>query len=191
MSMTEVFKKSDIQLLSDVALIERKNNLIKQFIEILAKQAEQLQTEYGDAFALSPPAKVNRGENYKGFPYLVMDYPRLFSKEHVFAYRTLFWWGHFVSCTLHLKGSFLADFSDRLPKIIDDVNASDLNFRASTSGNEWNHHALSDEYAELDGFELEENFKFFKLTSILPLEEINKLQEFLDSSQKLLLKPLV
>ncbi|MAY84427.1 MAG: hypothetical protein CMP59_09875 [Flavobacteriales bacterium] len=189
--MELIFDKSDIHLMIDSSLIERKNNLIKQFIEILAKQADLLQSEYGDAFALSPSAKVNRGENYKGFPYLVMDYPRLFSKKHVFAYRTLFWWGHFVSCTLHLKGSFLADFSNRLPKIIKDINASDLNFRVSTSGNEWNHHALSDEYAEVDKFNLDEKVKFFKLTSILPLEEINKLQGFLKSSHQLLLKPLV
>jgi hypothetical protein len=48
--------------------------------------------------------KIFRGENYKGLPYVVLDYPRLFSTQSVFAFRTMFWWGHEFSFTLHLQG---------------------------------------------------------------------------------------
>src|SRR5258705_2608323 len=35
--------------------------------------------------------KISRGENYEGLPYVMLDYPALFSKENIFAIRTLFW----------------------------------------------------------------------------------------------------
>ena len=42
--------------------------------------------------------KISRGENYKGFPWLMLDYPRNFSNENVFAVRNFFWWGFYFAC---------------------------------------------------------------------------------------------
>jgi hypothetical protein len=52
-------------------------------------------------------AKISRGENYRGLPWVMLDYPRVFGREDVLAIRTFFWWGHSFSVTLHLKGSYL------------------------------------------------------------------------------------
>ena len=52
--------------------------------------------------------KISKGENYKGFPYVILDYPSAFSKENIFALRTMFLWGHFVSIALHLSGKYAA-----------------------------------------------------------------------------------
>src|ERR1051326_79600 len=46
--------------------------------------------------------KIFRGENYLGLPYLVLDFPKYFGKDSVLAFRTMFWWGNFFSCTLHI-----------------------------------------------------------------------------------------
>ena len=189
--MSSLFDSDDIQLMQNAEFIERKNALLKEFIELLAAHGENLQQTYGEAFAQSPLPKVNRGENYKGFPYLVMDFPRVFSKQHVFAFRTLFWWGHFVSCTLHLKGDFLNDYSERIPQLINLSKQSDLQIRCSIQGNEWNHNALSDEYFDPQKLSTEQQMDFFKLTTILPLHEINCLHDFLDESHKRILYPLI
>ncbi|MEO6732817.1 MAG: hypothetical protein ABIN01_16460 [Ferruginibacter sp.] len=50
-------------------------------------------------------AKISRGENYKGLPYVMLDYPRHFNKESTLAIRTLFWWGNFFSINLQLAGA--------------------------------------------------------------------------------------
>ena len=55
-------------------------------------------------------AKISKGENYQGLPYLVLDYPRFFFRDDVFAIRTMFWWGNYFSITLHLKGIFFEAF---------------------------------------------------------------------------------
>ncbi|RTL58959.1 MAG: hypothetical protein EKK37_11625 [Sphingobacteriales bacterium] len=54
--------------------------------------------------------KISRGENYYGLPYVVLDYPRIFDKENVFAIRTLFWWGNFFSSSFHIKGEYKRQF---------------------------------------------------------------------------------
>ena len=49
--------------------------------------------------------KITRGENYQLLPYVILDYPRCFQKEQVFAIRTMFWWGKGISITLHVSGN--------------------------------------------------------------------------------------
>ena len=44
-----------------------------------------------------------RGENHKGFPFISLDMPQMFSKTQMFTYRTLFWWGHDLIFSLILK----------------------------------------------------------------------------------------
>lgn len=79
--------------------------------------------------------KISRGENLQGLPYLIMDYPALFSREKIIAVRTLFWWGHFFSISLHVSGlEFSAD--QILPGI---KYLKDHHFHINTSGNEWNY----------------------------------------------------
>ncbi len=58
--------------------------------------------------------KISKGENYTGLPYLMLDYPRFFEKENVFAIRTFFWWGHFFSITIHLKGIYKLQYEKQI-----------------------------------------------------------------------------
>lgn len=51
--------------------------------------------------------KISRGENYLNLPYMILDYPRAFYQQDIFAFRTMFWWGHDFSSTLHLSGKYL------------------------------------------------------------------------------------
>ena len=73
------------------------------------------QENYPQLLKISPPAKLSKGENLNGLPYRVMDFPRIFKQEDVFAIRTLVWWGKQISVTLHLKGKYLKQF--KLPLI--------------------------------------------------------------------------
>lgn len=70
--------------------------------------------EAGPALALG--AKMSKGERYKDLPYVILDYPRLFSREDIFALRTMFWWGHDFTATLHLAGHSLARHRARLER---------------------------------------------------------------------------
>lgn len=70
--------------------------------------------------------KVFRGENYQGYPYSLLDFPRHFSKEAVFAIRTMCWWGHEFSITLHIQGAALVPLLPNLERRLEAVTGKDL-----------------------------------------------------------------
>ncbi|MCH8904800.1 MAG: hypothetical protein IIA45_12910, partial [Bacteroidetes bacterium] len=47
-------------------------------------------------------------------PFIILDYPRQFSKHSIFAYRTMFWWGNFISFTLHLQGRAFNSYKKKI-----------------------------------------------------------------------------
>jgi len=62
---------------------------------------------------LQTTPKIYKGEQYRGLPYTMLDYPRYFSKENIFAIRNFFWWGNFFSITLHLSGEYKKNVSTK------------------------------------------------------------------------------
>lgn len=93
--------------------------------------------------------KISRGENYKGLPYMVLDYPRAFGREDVLAIRTLFWWGHYFSVTLHLKGRYKTLF---LPVIRERILLlAAAGFHVNVSEEEWRHELDLENYLPLQG----------------------------------------
>jgi hypothetical protein len=64
-----------------------------------------LQTIHPEAFALLP--KISKGENYLGYPWVMMDYPRHFhqQKGHL-ALRVFFWWGHQFVILFQVSGQY-------------------------------------------------------------------------------------
>jgi hypothetical protein len=90
------------------------------------------------------PPKISKGENYQGLPYVVLDYPRLFQKHEIFAIRTLFWWAHYFSVTLHVKGQFRDLFEDRIRRHA--AMLAENGFYLSVSGDEWVHELGGEHY---------------------------------------------
>ncbi len=84
-----------------------------------------------------PGGKISKGENYKGLPYVILDYPAIFSKESIIAIRTLFWWGNFFSISLHLSGVAVKSAAIS-GKAIDFLK--EKQFSVCVNENEWQHH---------------------------------------------------
>ena len=100
-----------------------------------------------EVLKISP--KISKGEQYEQLPYVVLDYPRFFSKSHVFAIRTFFWWGYYFSSTLHLKGKFQQSWAE---KIVKAVRANKISgYYLSTSGNEFDFDLSGHNYSRLTG----------------------------------------
>ncbi|HVM89547.1 MAG TPA: hypothetical protein VMT76_15270 [Puia sp.] len=132
---------NELQLVQDGDIILTKNTIIQKIIRLFSLLAENMQEEIQnfaipeEITAIQP--KISKGENYKGLPYVILDYPRLFNRESVFAVRTMFWWGKYFSTTIHLKGIYKEKYSNLLYK-----NAAILagkHFRVATSNDEWQH----------------------------------------------------
>lgn len=55
-----------------------------------------------------------KGEHLEDFPYQYVDFPRFFTREEKFTFRSLFWWGHHVVFALMLEGPNLPRYQRNL-----------------------------------------------------------------------------
>ena len=64
-----------------------------------------------------------KGENLEDFPYQYLDFPRHYTREEKFSFRSLFWWGHHVVFALILEGSSIRQYKqnviNRYPMLAD------------------------------------------------------------------------
>lgn len=141
----------ELMIAQDAALILTKNAIIQKTIGLFSSLAENMQhelvkAELADEIKKTEP-KISKGENYKGLPYVMLDYPRLFGKENIFAIRTLFWWGNYFSTTLHLKGSYKEMFAGVIRGNM--TLLKNKNFFICISNDEWEHQHDEDNYVSL------------------------------------------
>jgi hypothetical protein len=143
--------EDELLLVQNADVILTKNAIVKKVISLFSLLAEDMK----EALAKAPlpveikqsTPKISKGENYKGLPYVILDYPRLFTKENIFAVRTMFWWGNYFSITLHLKGTYKELFSGFIKTNISYLAAKHFNICIST--NEWRHELGEDNYISL------------------------------------------
>jgi len=102
--------KEEQALVVNAEWLYLKNSVLQKVMTLMGQLQQELQAHPLNATfpfpenTLSLGGKISRGERYKELPYIILDYPRLFSRENIFAFRTMFWWGHYFIATLHLAG---------------------------------------------------------------------------------------
>src|SRR5580692_10153272 len=127
------FSAEERRLVSDPAWILTKNSIVRKVVENFGVLSE----EWRKILPWDCDPRISKGEQYKGLPWVMLDYPRIFGKEDILAIRTMFWWGHYFSVTLHLKGSYLRSY---LPVIL--ARRAELEaagFWPGSSADEWEH----------------------------------------------------
>ncbi len=165
--------------MSNAEWILTKNGILEKVKRLLG----QIQEQYRDRLMVmaglpsevrhSSP-KISRGENYKGLPYLVLDYPRCFNRDAVFAVRSFFWWGNFFSVTLQLSGSYKTNAEKRILDGYPLLAAQ--GFFICLSDDPWQHHFEKEYYQPVshtghDEFhQLVLNSPFIKIAAKISLE---------------------
>jgi len=168
-------------LLNNSAWILTKNSIVKKAQRLL-EQVQQNISDYtqlhpsifpGKVGSISP--KISKGENYLGLPWLILDYPRYFDKENIFAIRTMFWWGHFFSTTLHLSGLYKDKYAGTIIKAYHDLCKND--FYVCIHEEQWHHHLDKENYLPVQDFSADDfgdqiyQSQFLKLTQKLSFSE--------------------
>lgn len=129
------------------------------------------------------PPKISRGENYKGLPYLVLDYPAVFDKENILAFRSMFWWGNFFSITLHLQGFYKEQYLKNIEQNLIDAKPEGLYLSCSQTA--WEYHYEFDNYRLVNYMSNEQitsvlnQSNFIKLSAKLELSAYEQLQPFM------------
>jgi len=176
-------------LVTDAEVMLTKNRIIAKVVQLF----EHLYEFYKPIAEQGMPGhlphltgKISKGEKYEGLPYVVLDFPRIFSTKNIFAIRSLFWWGHDMSITLHLSGDYLQQYA---PVIKRGIGAGNFHgWYLQTEGNPWQH-AVRSPYQLVTSSKdfLVETTPFLKLAKKIPLSEWDQSdQEFVSQFSKLL-----
>jgi hypothetical protein len=180
---------SEMELVTNAELILTKNAILKKinlFLGELQLKQQQIIRSRADRLpekiSGSSP-KISKGENYQGLPYLILDYPRLFEHENIFAVRTMFWWGHFFSVTLHLSGIYKIEAEEKL--IAGYQAMREKGYYSYVNKDQWKHHFEDDNYvllSELNNINFEKSVRekpFLKLSNKISLQQWDNADEML------------
>lgn len=174
----------ELHLVTDEQVILTKNRVmgkISDFFGLLANHYRMLAAD------IIPPGirqhpKISRGENYNGLPYVILDYPKHFTKDDIFAIRTMFLWGNDFSITLHLKGQYKVLFECALFE-----NAALLRqhgWYMQVAGDEWQHHYGDTTHEPVAGIAANGLHALIKSMPFMKLVFYFSLQQWEEAEQK-------
>jgi hypothetical protein len=189
--------KNELELVTNSEFILTKNRIIEKVYKMFGLLSESYKIKLNsfvsclpeEVFMFSP--KIYKGENYLNLPYVMMDHPRVFLKEDVFAIRSFFWWGNYFSITLQLSGKYLQAFKSKIESNLDTVNTA--GYFICINENKWQHHFEETNYKPLNEIEsLQEMFNqpFIKIACKHSLTEWDKATIFFESNYAAMLRLL-
>jgi hypothetical protein len=163
-------------ILTKRTIIETASLLFSNFTPQLAIIFKNTLNPFKDLAKAVP--KITKGENYNDLPYVILDYPAVFKKENIFALRSMFWWGNFISITLHLSGEYKLYFEKNIFK-----NLSP-DFYVCTNETQWQHHFDESNYKMYSTLSKEEMMiikqkEFIKIALKYELHHWNMMQSLL------------
>lgn len=188
--MKYTLTKYELELVSNPEVLVTKNIIIKKVYEMFGSLSETYRKQVSSLPEEFISAKISRGENYLGLPYVMLDYPRQFGKPDIFAIRTFFWWGNFFSITLLLAGAYQNEYAPKLQKSFSQ-GLLDKWF-ITFSANAW-HHQFDDGYyapiTKSNKYELDK-LPFIKVATKISLNNWDEAEEFLLGNFSLIMKSL-
>ncbi len=181
------FSNEEMKVLVDKNFFELKHSSTAKIVEIFGLLEVELKNVYSASELQienlnASSGKIFRGENYRGFPYVLLDCPRMFNRESVFAFRTMFWWGNEFTFTLHLQGEAWNKFKAPMISKFSSVENKGILFCVNESP--WQYHLGEDNYIQLDNLQNIEIAKsqlekreFVKLTRKLAIDKYENVIE--------------
>lgn len=171
-------------ILTKRVIIDKVNSLFGNLSVVFKNHITANNFFLQPAIVQSTP-KIAKGENYLELPYVLLDYPRCFDKENIFAVRTMFWWGNFFSITLHLSGKYKQTFEATLHKNMQNLVQND--FYVCINEDEWQHHFNTDNYMLVNKLMPNEinsitQTHFIKVAIKFPLEKWDTMPSLLEKS---------
>ena len=184
---------SELELVVNADIILTKNRIIQKAINLLNEVQEEM-LQYTELLTeiKSVHPKISKGEYYKGLPYVILDYPRLTSSRDIFFIRSMFWWGNFFSCTLHLSGSFKEKHQIQLVTQYDLLSKDE--YSLGINEDPWQHHFEKDNYKEISKLTVSQfrdiilNKGHVKIATRWPLTDWDVTPQKLIESWKFLMK---
>lgn len=123
--LNDMLTPEELALVSSRTPFELKHQATEKLKDLMQRVRHALLAELEPEHILCPEqtdfvrGQIAKGENYEGYPYVMLDFPKHFGKTDIFTYRTMFWYGHYFIFSLLLAGTHLSTYLERLDKHFD------------------------------------------------------------------------
>ncbi len=178
----------ELQIVKDTTWVLTKQRIIGTVYHLFNEQVGEIAHQFKNTSLARFPSisaaapKITRGENYRSMPYVMLDYPAVFDKENIFALRTMFLWGNFISITMQLSGIYKNNLQQIILKNLQ-KDASE--FFICINEDQWQHHFEADNYSSVNELTIKEasiiwpQAPFIKVALKLDLKEWNNMTAML------------
>ena len=186
------FSREELDVMMNSRFFLVKNDATQKIVQLFGELEKELLSSVSvfpflmsNELQIKEKGKIFRGENYRLMPYLILDYPRVFNSQTVFAFRSMFRWGHEFSFTLHLQGESLELFRKNIQNNLTVLNGHQFYFCVNNTPWEYTFDEsnyirfdtmLEERNDELQKIILENNF--IKLSRKLDLADFEKVISF-------------
>lgn len=181
MDDTPTFTSEEVGLITDDHFFRVKARIMGKMRRLLEQLHAAYQEELSDVKLLAPDdfdltrCQFVKGEHLEDFPYQYLDFPKHWSRDEKFSFRTLFWWGHHVVFALFLEGPHLLQYKRNLVNRFQDVADRRISLCLSPSPWEWKRgegltlELTRDRKSEVGA--ILDRRPFFKLARFVPLDD--------------------
>ena len=130
--------------MADQRFFRAKAQIMAKVRDMLTATHAALKEDVGSVTLVTPPefdptnCHFVKGEHLESFPYQYLDFPKHFHPSTAFTFRTLFWWGHHVTCALLLEGKGITQYKKHLVDRFHQLAGRDLELSLAPTLWEWN-----------------------------------------------------
>ncbi|MDR4461562.1 MAG: hypothetical protein MRJ67_13775 [Nitrospirales bacterium] len=120
MTPNDSFTADELTLLADQEFFRKKATISAKIKQILENLQQRVEAEIALQPLLAPEGfdpqarQFVKGEHLEDFPYQYVDFPRLFTREAKFTFRSLIWWGHHIVFALMIEGPLIKQYRRNL-----------------------------------------------------------------------------
>jgi len=114
------FTSDELAVLADREFFRKKAAISVKIKYVLEQLHLRLEAEIALQPLLAPEGfdpqarQFVKGEHLEDFPYQYVDFPRFYTREVKFAFRSLFWWGHHIIFALIVEGPLVKSYRRNL-----------------------------------------------------------------------------
>lgn len=188
----------ELELVNDPGWILTKNAIIEKVYGLFGglseayREALEKNTQIAKQGAGFRSPKIAKGEQYESLPWVMLDHPRCFDGENIFAIRSFFWWGNFCSINLLLSGSYRETYAASVEEYFSAGIQQRRNWFICVKDDPWQHHFREDNYRPVTewGDKSFARLPFIKLAKKTSLQDWNNLEGFFEKNYAEILEML-
>jgi len=173
-SKRETFTSEEIAFMQNGQIFDEKEGITMRIQKLLVELQQSIKITLKPEEFLAPRntdfvnGQLVRGERFHQRPYVYLDFPKFFSRQAIFTFRSFFWWGWDFVFAFVLSGPYLDRYKKNLLDHLDAIVGK--GYYVSLAPDPWEWRKTSPETVEIAGRSASELGRLIKDMNYLKIQ---------------------